>query len=268
MAEGRRLSNLGPLGLLLRDAQTLGEALAVIARHVRIHNEAMNVSLEKHDGIVVLRLDVIGAGQEPVRQFTELVLAVTFRFLQTFLGAGWRPKSINFSHRKPDNLSEHRRFFGCPLSFNAECCSIVCDEHALAASNPAADPVMARYLDQVFSPLTPNQTSWEERARRCIVLLLPRGHARSDIVANHLGVSVRTLARRLDEEDWRFNALIDSVRSELVSRYLVDRSKQLGDIATLLGFSTPSSFSRWFRLRYGTSPRTSAIDGIPKPWTD
>lgn len=114
---------------------------------------------------------------------------------------------------------------------------------------------MARYLGQVIGPLAPDPTDWEDRVRRCVVLLLPRGHARSDIVANHLGVSVRTLTRRLSEEEWRFNELVDAVREELVSRYLADASKPLGDIAPLLGFSSPSTFSRWFRLRYGASAR-------------
>lgn len=257
LAEGRRLSNLGPLGLRLRDVPTLGEALEVLVRHVRIHNEAISLVVERARGLVTIRVAVSGAGNEPVRQFTELVLAVTFRFLQVFLGAAWRPKLVCFSHSRPPRVGAHQQFFGCPVAFSEEINAIVCDELALNAPNPGADPVMTRYFGQVMQHADANADSWAARVRQCAVLLLPRGYCRADFVAQQLGVGPRTLSRRLAAEGLRFGEVVDSVRDELVARYLADGSKSLGDIAYLLGFSMPSAFSRWHQRRHGTSARNS-----------
>lgn len=257
LAEGRKLSNLGPLGLVLRDAPTLGEALELVVRHVRVHNEAMSLSVERSPGFVAIRVEVSGAGREPVRQFTELVVAVSFRFLQIFLGAGWRPRLVCFSHARPGRVRVHQQFFGCDVAFAEEFNGIVCDELALAASNPAADPVMTRYLGQVLQASAAGE-SWEARVRQCVVLLLPRGHCRSDVVAQHLGLGGRTLTRKLADEGLRFQAVVDAVRDELLARYLADGSKPLGEIGYLLGFSMPSAFSRWHRLRHGGPVRRRA----------
>lgn len=255
LAEGRKLSNLGPLGLLLRDVPTLGEALELVVRHVRIHNEAMSLVVERTGGLVVIRVEVIGAGKEPVRQFTELVLAVTFRFLQVFLGAAWRPKLVSLSHSRPPRVSTHQEFFGCKVGFGEEFNGIVCDAHALAAPNPGADPVMTRYVAQVLQQRTPADEGWTSRVRQSVVLLLPRGYCKAEVVAQQLGVGTRTLTRRLSEEGARFQAVVDEVRDELMARYMADGRKPLGDIAYLLGFSMPSALSRWYRARHGVTAR-------------
>ncbi len=87
MAESRRLSNLGPLGLLTRDEPTLRSALEALVRHIHVHNEAMVVHVEEASNLVVIRLELIAEGEGPVRQATELVVAVTFRVLRIFHGA-------------------------------------------------------------------------------------------------------------------------------------------------------------------------------------
>lgn len=255
LAQGRRLSNLGPLGLLLRNAPTMAEALEVGVRHAPIHNEAMSLAIERQAGLVTIRVEVSEAGSETVRQFTELVVAVTYRFLAIFLGARWRPKMVCFSHVRPPNLAAHRQFFGCPVEFGQTFNGIVCDEGALNAPNPDADPLMARYAERVIDQSRSSVMNWEARVRQCVVLLLPRGYCRTDLVAQHLGVGPKTLTRRLAEEGWRFSALVDAVRDELLARYQAEPSKPLGEIALLLGFSMPSAFSRWYRQRYGGTAR-------------
>src|SRR5262249_15149264 len=55
MAESRRLSNLGVLGLLVRDQPTLRHALEALVRHIHVHAEAMTVSLEQSDGFLIIQ---------------------------------------------------------------------------------------------------------------------------------------------------------------------------------------------------------------------
>jgi Arabinose-binding domain of AraC transcription regulator, N-term len=91
MAESRRLSNLGPLGLLLRDEPTLKDALQAMVRYIRVHNEALVIHVDQAGDRVFIREEMNVQGQESLPQSTELALGVTFRLISLFMGAAWRP---------------------------------------------------------------------------------------------------------------------------------------------------------------------------------
>jgi AraC-like DNA-binding protein len=261
MAESRRLSNLGPLGLLVRDEPTLRHALEALVRHIHLHNEALAVSVEQVSNLVVIREELSAEGAGSLRQATELVVGVTFRVLRVFMGAEWHPRLVCFSHRPPSNVSVHRRVFGRAVEFGHEFSGIVCNARDLDAPNPGADPVMARYTRRLLEPGLTANARFRDRVRQLVVLLLPRGHCRVEVVAQHLGVDRRTVARRLESDGTTFSGIVDVVRGELLSRYLTDAAKPLTEVSSLLGFSAPSAFSRWHRSRYGGAARETIEAG-------
>lgn len=258
MVASRRLSNLGPLGLLVRDATTLRDALEVLMRHIHVHNEALSVQVAQHAALVVVRFALDRSGGEPVRQATELVVGVAFRVLGVLLGAAWRPRLVCFAHRAPASLAAHRRLFGAAVEFGHEFSGLVCNAADLDTPNPGADPVMARYARRLLEGADPHTATAADRVRQLVVLLLPRGHCRVEKVAQHLGVDRRTVARQLAAEGSSFSALVDAVRADLATGYLGDAARPIGEIAALLGFSAPSAFSRWHRQRFGVAARTRA----------
>jgi len=255
MAETRRLSNLGPLGMLVRDEATLRSALEALVRYIHVHNESMAVSVEQVSNLVVIRTELVAEGGQSVRQATEIVVAVLFRVLRVFMGAAWHPRLVCFSHPPPPTLAVHRRVLGPAVEFNHEFNGIVCNAADLDAPNPGADPVMARLTRQLVEQGERARTTLADRVRELVVLLLPRGHCQVEVVAQHLGFDRRTVARRLAAEGTTFSALVDSVRSDLVGRYLSEGSRPLADVAALLGFSAPSAFSRWHRQRFSVAAR-------------
>jgi AraC-like DNA-binding protein len=256
MAESRRLSNLGPLGLLIRDEPTLRSALEALVRHIHLLNEALVVRTEQVGNLVVIRAEMLNEGARPVRQSIELVIGVMFRVLSVFLGAGWEPRLVCFSHAAPPSLAVHRRVFGRKGEFGHEFNGIVCNAGDLDAPNPGADPVMARYTRRLLEDDATAQASMTGRVRQIVALLLPRGHCRVERVAQYLGMDRRTVARHLSLEGTTFSTLVDQLRSELLERYLDDHSHSLAQIAALLGFSSPSSFSRWHRQQFGRAAAT------------
>jgi len=256
MAQSRRLSNLGPLGLLVRDEPTLRAVLDAVVRHIHLHNEALTVHLEQIGSLVVIREELAGERGQPLRQATELVVGVTFRILSLFLGAGWRPRLVCFSHSAPPSLRAHRAFFGDAVEFGHEFNGIVCNASNLDAPNPAADPVMARYSQRLLQRDLGPSARLSDRVRQLVVLLLPRGHCRVEVVAQHLGVDRRTVARRLAAEGTSFSELVDALRDDLLLRHLGDRGRPLAEVSALLGFSAPSAFSRWHRGRFGVAARS------------
>lgn len=255
MAHSRRLSNLGPLSLLVREEPTLRAALEALVRHIHLHNEAMSVTVEQDGGLVLIREDMLVAGVPSVRQSVEMAVATTLRILRIFMGAQWQPHTVCFSHRAPPIKSLHSTLLNCPIRFDSEFSGIVCRASDLDARNPGADPVMIRYANRLLEAGPSHRTKTTDRVRQLIALLLPRGHCRVEAVASHLGIDRSTVARHLAAEGTNFSALVDESRRELLQRYLQDGAKPLTEVAAMLGFSEASAFSRWHRHRFGVAAR-------------
>ena len=85
--------------------------------------------------------------------------------------------------------------------------------------------------------------------------LLPTERCSATYVARSLGMDRRTLHRHLARSDHTFSSLVDSVRADLAKRYVARQDRPLTDVAGELGFAALSSFSRWFKQRFGCSPK-------------
>lgn len=257
MAESRQLSDFGAVSLLLTHQRTLREALQVVVQYRHLLNDSLAIYVEEAGRMVIIREEVVTESHLACRQSNELAIGVMFRLCAALLGAHWHPYSVNFTHQAPDNLQLHRRLFGCMLEFGSEFNGIVCPDADLDATNPHADPAMARYAQRYLDSLqSSNGESMLFEVRKAIYLLLPMGRATIEQIAQTLGMNVRTLQRRLKEGGSTFNELINDVRRDLVMRYLENPDYSLGRIADMLGYSMPSSFTRWFIAQFGMPPAT------------
>ncbi|MET0917557.1 MAG: AraC family transcriptional regulator [Burkholderiales bacterium] len=251
MAEARRLSNLGPLGLLVREQPTLRRSVEVLARYTRRFNEALMMTIEEAGDVVVLREELIVGHSGPVRQSTELAIGVVFRMLCTLLGPNWRPRRVCFAHDAPADRSVHVRLFGHNVEFGHDFNGVVWARADLDRPNPDADPAIAKYAQQlVEASLAGSANDVSSDVRELVVMLLGAGPCTVERVAQHVGVDRRTLHRRLAHEGQTFSGIVDAVRQELVERYLSDRNRSLTEVSSLLGFAAPSGFSRWYRRQF------------------
>lgn len=255
MAESRRISNLGPLALVIRDAPTLREVLEMQLKHFHLHNEALAYRVETASDQVILSIDVINETGRPVPQSIELVMAVSFRTIAFFFGAGWTVRRVCFAHQAPADKTLHRATFGPALEFGADANCLVFPASDLDRPNPGADPVLARYTHELLGPGAKARQRFSDQVRQQIVLLLPRGLCDAVRVAQQLGVQRRTLVRRLHAEGTGFRELVHAVRRDLVLRYLAEPDRSLASISDQLGFAAPSALSRWHRETFGSAAR-------------
>jgi AraC-like DNA-binding protein len=262
MVESRRLSNLGPLGLLLRDEPTLKEALHTLVRYIGVHNEAMLIRLEHAGHQVIIRVEMVLADALPKRQATELALGVTFKMISLFMGVQWRPRLVCLSHAAPASLQVHQRVFGDAVAFGQDFNGIVCDAIELNLPNPSADPVMARYAQRLLETSSTADASFEKKVRELVLLLLPLGQCNAKVVAQHLDCDRRTLSRRLSAIGKTFLLLVNDHRLALVRHCLAENSKSLAEVSALLGFASPSAFSRWYRQHFGQAARSHRLVSI------
>jgi AraC-like DNA-binding protein len=255
MAESRQFSDLGAVALLLTHQATLRDALQVTVQYRYLLNRALAIYIEEVGELVIIREEVVTDTPVSCRQATELAIGVMARLCASVLGAAWRPVSVNFTHDAPEDTRIYRRVFGCQVNFGAEFNGIACPAAAFDAPNPNADPAMARYARRFLDSLQdPGEASVVFDVRKAIYLLLPMGRATIEQIAQALGINVRTLQRRLEESQANFSDLVNEVRRDLVQRYMNNPSHSLARIGELLGYSLPSSFTRWFTAQFGTTP--------------
>jgi len=259
MAESRLLSNLGPVGMLIRDQATLRDSLDILMRYQPMLNGAQSLAVEECGGLVIIREALIaGNAHQPTRQRIELALGVMVRLICQLLRADWQPQRVCFEHPAPRDLGTHHRVFGPYVEFDCDFNGIICAKADVDARNPWADPAMARYAQRLIdASAVSQQATMLEDVRRTIPLLLPSGRCSIEQVAESMGVVCRTVQRRLAEEGKSFSSIVNEIRMELAARHVVESERPLTEVATLLGFSAPSGFSRWYHAQFGCSPKES-----------
>ncbi|MFF2774238.1 AraC family transcriptional regulator [Streptomyces sp. NPDC058052] len=256
LAELRRFSNLGPLSLLVREEPDVRSALALLIRHQHTYNEVLHARLSEGNGVATLKVDLRLGEPRPARQGTELAVAAFHRVLCGFLGPRWRPAAVCFSHPAPRDTASHRRLFGPVAEFDRDFHGIVFYAEDLDAANAMADAQLRSYTRRYFdSVAAPREATEVDRVRDLIEALLPTGRCSIEQIARSLGVDRRTVHRHLARSGETFSSLLDATRTGLAEQFVANPSRTLTEVATLLGFSSLSAFSRWFHEHFGTGPR-------------
>ena len=123
----------------------------------------------------------------------------------------------------------------------------------LVSSDPALLAILTRAADELARATTSEPTLIAQ-VKRVLREVLRSADANVDFVARRLGLTGRSLQRRLKDDGTSFNAVRETVRRELADRYLQERLS-ISEISFLLGFSEPSAFFRAFKRWTGTTPR-------------
>lgn len=252
VAEKRALSNLGPVGMVLREEPDLRHFLTSAVRYIHLHNEAIAVQLTTEEPTVTVSLQFSVDGGPLGRQAIELAVGVLFRSIQALIGRDWRPWSVCFSHGTPKSFEVHHRMFGSSVLFRQDMDGIVIRSVDLDRPVPSADPVMARYAHQYLDSLVQGgEEGMADKVRHLATLLMPAGRCAIDQVAKYLDMDRRTVHRHLQRSNLTFSDIVNAVRKDQVTRYLAHGGRSLAETSDLLGFSGQSAFSRWFRQQFG-----------------
>jgi len=253
MVEGRRISNLGIIGLLTREEPTLRHVFKSTKRYKNLHNESLVQRIEEANGIAVVVVELVSGRHAYSRQGMEMVVGVLMRLIKVLLGADWQARRVCFTHTPPRDSTVHQRVLGQLPEFNAEFNGVVCTSADLDTPIASADPVVSNFLRQRLEVDNLNSVSVTDEVRHMIMLLLPRGRCTADQIAQLMGVNRRTLYRHLAAEGQQYVALLQSLRIDLARRYVGEPRRSLRDVAHLLGFGELSSFSRWHKAAFGVT---------------
>jgi AraC-like DNA-binding protein len=234
---------------------TLGEGLEKLARYKRlVCPEKVWIDIE--DGEARLRFEWLLADSAPPTLVTDLLFAFVLSLAQRGTTRPVTPKRVELTRRR-ENEAMLRRHFRCELRFDAPHDVIVFDEATLAL------PMVNRNA-QLLSILLPGLELAVAKDDRTRTLVDDVRSALSELmcgarpgvasVAKSLGMSPRTMQRRLGELGTTYQEVLDDVRLRSARRLLTSTDLAMGEIAFVLGFEEVNSFMRAFHIWEGTTP--------------
>jgi AraC-like DNA-binding protein len=256
-AEALTIGHWDVMDYVVASSDTVGDAFHRFSRHFAVISTAVRHVLQVDEKEArIVREHVPGAA--PHRVATEFGFAnIVLRF-RTLAATPWSPSAIQFRHPCCAEIEAYTRIFACPIQFRAPHDAIVLPRAVLATPMRGAAPelcaVLERHAALIAQKLPPAQASLVERTRHALALELHGGAPKLAAVAKRLGLSARTLQRRLSEDGFPFRDLLEKTREELALRYLEDPAIGLAEVGSLVGFSDVSAFYKAFRRWTGSTP--------------
>ena len=253
LAERGGLTNLGPVGLIVREQATIGDAIEALSRFIHVHHDGMRLDVTRDKRSVTITMHLRGRRPRAPRQSIDMALGSVHRIIQSVFGGNWRPLEVHLHYPPPSDRKRYREFFGRPVTFNADSDAIVLSAHDMDRRIPSAHPLVASYLRKRIEAVETRPASWDEKVDEVVRSLLSTGECTVERVAEHLACSRRTIHRHLAACGTTFSEILDTRRAVLVIQLIEDPRRQFSAIAEQLGFSAQSAMARWFRHRFGCS---------------
>lgn len=258
LAQDFNLREVGLLYYVMASSDRLIEALGRGSRYTDIVNEGIALTC-RDAASLSLRFHYVGVSRHLDRHQMEFWMASVIRVCRQLTGLRLVPTRLRLAHRRGDCPAEFSEFFGGNIEFAAAIDEIQFDKRVGALPVVGADPYLNRLLvkicEETLSHRRGKGASFQSSVANAVAPLLPHGKARAGTIARELGVSPRTLARRLAAEDLTFSGLLQKLRADLARRYLADDSLSISQIAWLLGYREVGAFSHAFKRRTGKTPR-------------
>jgi AraC-like DNA-binding protein len=264
LAESVDLRGPGLYFYLIGAASSVREAISLSVRHVHLANQSMDpiLSFEPNGGATIENR-YGGFERRNLKHSIEFTFAFMTRLLRTVAGSRFKLDTLCFEHERTTGHDEFQRYFNCPVTFGANSDRVTFSNETLELPLVSGDPALLAVLEPLANAETAAGEDSSLRADVEIELrrLLPNGNSKIEAVAGSLGVSIRSLSRRLASENTTFSELLDDLRRTLAIKYLAEKELSVSQIAFMVGYDNYGSFSNAFRRWTGTTPSEARASG-------
>ncbi len=255
LAQRQRLATIGPLGAAVGEARDVRHGIELLNTFLRVQTEGSFAHLEVRDDLATWTFTLMHPEAPGGREAEDHGVAFGGIILRRLIRSDWAPYYVALPRAAPRDERPYRQFFGCKLLFDAESAHAGFDPAVLRMRNQAADAdVQAVLVDYLRELAATVRSGAEGRLERVLAQAVMQGDCSMESVARTLGLSVRSLQRRLAEDGTKFQAELDRVRAGLASKYLRESNMTMTALADMLGYADVSSFSRAFKRTRGLSP--------------
>ncbi|HWA91484.1 MAG TPA: AraC family transcriptional regulator ligand-binding domain-containing protein [Rhizomicrobium sp.] len=263
--EAVRMQDISIVGLICEAAETTAEVGRQLNRYARLvvddeHSGSADVirgSVDKHG----LWMEFVGQ-RHPLMVEAELARLLENTRVMFARSAEFQamrfPIAAHFTHPDPGYASEYARIFRAPVVFGSARNAMLVDPAFLTLRQPPTNRyvfgVLSARADALLKELEAAR-SMRGKVESVLLPILHTGDAGMDTAAARMGLSRRTLQRKLAAEGTTFEKVLDALRHRLALDYLSGRKASVNEVAYLTGFSEPAAFSRAVKRWTGTTPR-------------
>jgi AraC-like DNA-binding protein len=239
-----------------RSSPTVGSAIERFANYYALIDDGARIEVASHGDKTTI-VHHAPRVVPPPPAAVEMLFGLLVLRTQYLAGKAIPLCVVRFIHDAPPDTAAHERFFRAPVTFGWPRHELTIDRSWLEAPIPSADPDVAglaeRFMRVVVGRL-PSSEGLVGRVRSEVLASIASGPPRIEAVAARLGMSKRTLQRKLTELGCPFANIIDEVRREAALALLGRREHSIAEVGYVLGFSEPSAFHRAFRRWTGLAP--------------
>ncbi len=261
-----RCDEYGAFGLAFKSALNLRGSWERSERYARVLTSVSFYKVEQAADGTYFHLRREGERTLGLRLSNEATIASAVAISQQVTTDPLTPLAICFRHAAPETTEFHEAHFGCPIHFGTDRDAILVDPAALLVPNRQGDETIAKFFDthlEAELEKVTDDSSLDQRVRIQISQSLSEGIPKISDIAGRLGMSGRTLQRRLADRGYSFQDLVDQSRRQLAERLLSETRYPLAEISFLTGFSEQSAFNRAFKRWAGQTPRSFRLQSQP-----
>ena len=253
----QRISDYGIYGYAMVSSSTFGEALKFSVEHAAMAGPVvMQISLRVEDNTAILRSHGVQSLGDILPFVAEFWRSSMTSLFSHVLEAPFPTKRMIFPFAAPSHWRNYGRMFNCPIDFGADSMEWHFDAGVLDLPCPNANPITAQVCQQFCDVVMDERPGETELVRkiRAACLNSPKRFPTADEVAGQLGLSLRTLHRRLAKDGLSYQDLLDGMRKSVATEFLENTHLLIDQVAERVGFADATSFRKAFRKWTGHSP--------------
>ena len=256
--QGKQLvcDDYGTLGLSWKTCWLAKEVIDRLERFMVLVTDYGSLQIEEVNGITKINL-FRDASRRGVEISNEVSFVMIVNVLQEVTGKDITPVRVDFKHSCSD-ISQFQDFFRCPVNFAQPIYSLQFKTNDLNVQTIKADKSINAYLEERMAEekrgIHSNADQLLKEVHQLIAESLPSGIPSIIQVSEYLGMSARTLKRRLSDKGHTFRDYVQNIQQEVATSLIRNSSQSMAEIAFQTGFSEQSAFNRAFKRWTGQSP--------------
>ena len=245
----QRISDYGIYGFAMLSSPNFGKALQFSLDHIRMAGPVvMQISFEVAQNTAVLRshgVESLGDLLPFVAEFWRSSLTTLFSHV---LEAPFPAKRMTFTYPAPPHWRSYERMFNCPVEFNAKAMEWHFDAGVLDCPCPNANPITAQVCQQCCGRVIEEYPEEADLPRRIRSACMNSGDPfpAAEDIAKRLGLSLRTMHRRLAQSGTTYRSVLDGMRQRVATELLQNTHLSIDQVAKRVGFSDATSFRKAF----------------------
>ena len=257
LAAHQDLAVLGSIALIALNAETVEQAILATGRNMPYHSPALHSELisDAQSGTVRVSHDIRLTGEQK-RHLAELSLLNAVNILRSIAQLPSKNWTVRFEHPQGFDLARYQAIFGCDVLFDQPNDEFNFPAQVLDAPVQAANPALREVAERyVRSIIRRHPLDLARQIEELLIRQLGSGRCTLSMIARQLGVAERSLQRRLEEQNIRFEQIIDDLRRQRATELLALKALPMTRIAECLGYSSQTTFTRSCRRWFGEAPQ-------------